>query len=111
MVRRNRRSRLRLPGCDIAPPCARRRSQAAHLHRDSAATRVSDGGGGLSVGGRRTSDSGDHGCAGGAAICLALVVGFLFYSKVANNKHTIPPAIVPQPQKSIAVLPFLDLTD
>jgi len=49
--------------------------------------------------------------AAGAAICLALVVGFLFYSKVANNNHSISPAIVPQPQKSIAVLPFLDLTD
>src|SRR5882724_3689266 len=47
----------------------------------------------------------------GAAICLALIVGFLFYGKVANNNHSVSPATVPQPQKSIAVLPFLDLTD
>jgi len=49
--------------------------------------------------------------AAGATLCLALVVGFLFYSNVANDNHSISPAIVPQPQKSIAVLPFLDLTD
>ena len=44
-------SGLRLPGCGIAPPSARRRPQAAHVHRDSAATRVSDGGDGQSLGG------------------------------------------------------------
>jgi TolB-like protein/DNA-binding winged helix-turn-helix (wHTH) protein len=49
--------------------------------------------------------------AAGAALCLALVVAFMFYVKVANNNHSISPAIVPQPQKSIAVLPFLDLTE
>jgi TolB-like protein/DNA-binding winged helix-turn-helix (wHTH) protein len=49
--------------------------------------------------------------AAGAALCLALVVAFIFYVKVANNNHSISPAIVPQPQKSIAVLPFLDLTE
>ncbi len=49
--------------------------------------------------------------AAGAALCLALVVGFLFYSKVANSNHSVSPAIVPSPQKSIAVLPFLDLTE
>jgi TolB-like protein/DNA-binding winged helix-turn-helix (wHTH) protein len=49
--------------------------------------------------------------AAGAALCLALVVAFLFYGKVANNNHSASPAIVPQPQKSIAVLPFLDLTE
>jgi TolB-like protein len=38
---------------------------------------------------------------GGAALCLALVVAFLFHAK----------ANAPQPQKSIAVLPFLDLTE
>jgi transcriptional activator of cad operon len=39
--------------------------------------------------------------AAGAALCLALVVAFLFHAK----------ANAPQPQKSIAVLPFLDLTE
>ncbi len=47
----------------------------------------------------------------GAALCLALVAAFLFYSKVANDNHAPSPAIAPQPQKSIAVLPFLDLTE
>jgi transcriptional activator of cad operon len=49
--------------------------------------------------------------AAGAAICLVLVVAFLFYSRVANNNRPASAAIAPQPQKSIAVLPFLDLTD
>jgi transcriptional activator of cad operon len=47
----------------------------------------------------------------GVAFCLALVVAYLFYDKVANNRHSASPAIAPQPQKSIAVLPFLDLTE
>jgi transcriptional activator of cad operon len=47
----------------------------------------------------------------GAALCLVLVVAFLFYGKVANNNHSSSPAIAPEPQKSIAVLPFLDLTE
>jgi transcriptional activator of cad operon len=45
-----------------------------------------------------------------AAICLALV-GFLFHRKVANSGGSAALASVPQPDKSIAVLPFLDLTD
>ncbi len=49
--------------------------------------------------------------AAGAALCVALVVAFLFHGKVANNNHSASPAIAPQPQKSIAVLPFLDLTE
>jgi transcriptional activator of cad operon len=49
--------------------------------------------------------------AAGASLCLALVVAFLFYGKIANNNHSASTAIVPQPQKSIAVLPFLDLTE
>ena len=49
--------------------------------------------------------------AAGAALCLALVVAFLFHSKVANNNRSASAAIAPQPQKSIAVLPFLDLTE
>jgi transcriptional activator of cad operon len=48
---------------------------------------------------------------GGAALCLAVVVAFLFYSKVANNNHSASPALALQPQRSIAVLPFLDLTE
>ena len=42
-----------------------------------------------------------------AAFCLALAI-FLFRGKAANSNP--PAAISPQPQKSIAVLPFLDLT-
>jgi TolB-like protein/DNA-binding winged helix-turn-helix (wHTH) protein len=38
----------------------------------------------------------------GIAVCAAIAGGFLFYSKGAGS---------PQPAKSIAVLPFLDLTD
>ncbi len=49
--------------------------------------------------------------AAGAALCLVLVVAFLFHGRVANNNHSASPAIAPQPQKSIAVLPFLDLTE
>jgi len=46
-----------------------------------------------------------------AAFCFALAVGFAFHGKVANINHSVSPATVPQPQKSIVVLPFLDLTD
>jgi transcriptional activator of cad operon len=49
--------------------------------------------------------------AAGAAICLALVATLLFYGKFADKNHSASPATAPQPQKSIAVLPFLDLTD
>jgi TolB-like protein/DNA-binding winged helix-turn-helix (wHTH) protein len=49
--------------------------------------------------------------AAGAALCLALVVGFLFRGKVANNNHSTSPVVTPPSQKSVAVLPFLDLTD
>jgi transcriptional activator of cad operon len=49
--------------------------------------------------------------AAGAALCIALVVAFLSRGKVANNNLSASPAIAPQPQKSIAVLPFLDLTE
>jgi len=49
--------------------------------------------------------------AAGAALCLALVVAFLLHNKAVNNHHSPSVAIAPQPQKSIAVLPFLDLTD
>jgi transcriptional activator of cad operon len=45
-----------------------------------------------------------------AALCLALVAAFLFRGKLGNNYLSASPAIASQPQKSIAVLPFLDLT-
>jgi TolB-like protein/DNA-binding winged helix-turn-helix (wHTH) protein len=45
------------------------------------------------------------------ALCLALIAAFIFYGKSANNKQPISAAVAWQPQKSIAVLPFLDLTD
>jgi transcriptional activator of cad operon len=46
--------------------------------------------------------------AAGAALCLALGVAFLFHGKIANNSHAAITA--GPPQKSVAVLPFLDLT-
>ena len=49
--------------------------------------------------------------AAGVAVVLAFVVVFLFYGRLANNKQAASPGIVPPPPKSIAVLPFLDLTD
>jgi TolB-like protein/DNA-binding winged helix-turn-helix (wHTH) protein len=53
--------------------------------------------------------------AGGAALCLALVVAsllaFLFRDRVANHNQPSSAAFAAQPQKSIAVLPFLDLTE
>jgi len=51
----------------------------------------------------------------GAALCLVLVVAFLFHGKVPNNNRSASPAntaqLQKQLQKSIAVLPFLDLTE
>jgi transcriptional activator of cad operon len=51
--------------------------------------------------------------AGGATLCLALVVAFAFpfHSTVARN--SVPPAtaLAAQREKSVAVLPFLDLTE
>jgi transcriptional activator of cad operon len=49
--------------------------------------------------------------AAGAVFGLALVTSVLFYGKVANRNHSAAPAIAPLPEKSIAVLPFLDLTE
>jgi TolB-like protein/DNA-binding winged helix-turn-helix (wHTH) protein len=46
-----------------------------------------------------------------AVLCLALVGAFLFYGKLARNNQAAAPAVTTPPQKSIAVLPFLDLTD
>jgi len=50
----------------------------------------------------------------GVAFCLALGIvswAFLFHGNAANNHPTASAASAPQPQKSIAVLPFLDLTE
>lgn len=47
----------------------------------------------------------------GAVLCLGLVVAFVFHGGVANNNRSASPAVAPQPRKSIAVLPFLDLTE
>jgi TolB-like protein/DNA-binding winged helix-turn-helix (wHTH) protein len=47
----------------------------------------------------------------GAALCLALVVGSLFLGKFANNNRSVSATNAAPPQNSIAVLPFLDLTD
>jgi transcriptional activator of cad operon len=81
------------------------------------------------VGGSRTSDNGHSAVAPidaetpggprktgllwavGVALGLALVGAFLFYGKLAKTNQSAAPAIVSPPQKSIAVLPFLDLTD
>jgi transcriptional activator of cad operon len=46
-----------------------------------------------------------------AAICIALVFAFLFRGKVLRFAGAGLPAIAAQSQKSIAVLPFLDLTN
>jgi len=47
-----------------------------------------------------------------AVLCLglALVVAFLLYGKITNS-NSASAALAAQPQKSIAVLPFLDLTE
>jgi transcriptional activator of cad operon len=51
--------------------------------------------------------------AAGAVVSLALVVLIVvqFRGKVASNDHSASSAIALQPQNSIAVLPFLDLTE
>jgi transcriptional activator of cad operon len=49
--------------------------------------------------------------AAAAALCLVLVVAFQFRGKIPNNRHSGLRAVAYEPQKSIAVLPFLDLTD
>jgi transcriptional activator of cad operon len=46
--------------------------------------------------------------AAGAALCLALVVAFSFYGKGVNNQRVA--ATTGAPRRSVAVLPFLDLT-
>lgn len=46
-----------------------------------------------------------------AALCLALVAALLYHGKVASNNRSASPPIAPRPQRSIAVLPLLDLTE
>jgi transcriptional activator of cad operon len=49
-----------------------------------------------------------------AFVCLAVVVtvsAILLHGKPANSNPAAATSIAPQPQKSIAVLPFLDLTE
>jgi len=47
----------------------------------------------------------------GAALCFALVIAFTFRGRLTNSNPSASPAVAAQSQKSIAVLPFLDLTD
>jgi transcriptional activator of cad operon len=47
--------------------------------------------------------------AGGAALCLVLVGALLLHGKISNHSSTL--AAHASPPKSIAVLPFLDLTE
>jgi TolB-like protein len=51
--------------------------------------------------------------AAGAALCLLLVAAFafLFHRRVSDNNQPASAAFAAQPEKSIAVLPFLDLTE
>jgi transcriptional activator of cad operon len=49
--------------------------------------------------------------AAGAALGLALVGAFLLHGRFRNGNHSASAAVASPPQKSIAVLPFLDLTD
>ena len=49
--------------------------------------------------------------AAGAALCLAVAVAFLLVVKVRNNNQPTSPAVRPQALKSVAVLPFHDLTE
>jgi TolB-like protein len=51
------------------------------------------------------------GWAAAGAICLGLSGTFLFHGKLANNSPAASPIVTQQPQNSIAVLPFLDLTE
>jgi transcriptional activator of cad operon len=49
--------------------------------------------------------------AGFAVLCILLVVGFQFQNNVTKKTYLDIFAVAPAPQKSIGVLPFLDLTD
>ena len=65
--------------------------------------------------GAGASTSGEHRTAwffviAGAALSLALVVGFFLYAKVRSNAQAASPPVTTPAQNSVAVLPFLDLT-
>jgi transcriptional activator of cad operon len=47
----------------------------------------------------------------GAVLCLVVVTFFLFHGKTTNKAPAEAAAVAPQAQKSIAVLPFSDLTE
>jgi transcriptional activator of cad operon len=49
--------------------------------------------------------------AGGAVLCAAVVLAFLFADKVASINGSASTAATRETQRSIAVLPFLDLTE
>ncbi|HYM62548.1 MAG TPA: winged helix-turn-helix domain-containing protein [Thermoanaerobaculia bacterium] len=49
--------------------------------------------------------------AAGAALCLVLVVAFLFRGKITNTSHSASTTAAPPSQRSIAVLPFHDLSE
>ena len=46
-----------------------------------------------------------------AVLFFALVVAAGLRFRAANNRQFVSPVVAAQPQKSVAVLPFLDLTD
>jgi transcriptional activator of cad operon len=46
-----------------------------------------------------------------SSACLVILAAVLFRGKLANHNHSASPAVAPLPQRSIAVLPFLDLTE
>jgi TolB-like protein len=48
---------------------------------------------------------------GFAVLCITLVTAFLVYGSRPNKNPKALPAVAPHPQESIAVLPFLDLTE
>ena len=48
---------------------------------------------------------------GGAATLCLVLLGALWYGNVQNNDRPAPPVVAEVPERSIAVLPFLDLTE
>jgi len=46
-----------------------------------------------------------------AGLSLAVIALLIVYLRIENGNHTTSPALAAQSQKSIAVLPFLDLTE
>jgi len=51
------------------------------------------------------------GLAAGALLCVVIVGMFVFRGELANHNPSASAGATPQPEKSIAVLPFLDLTE